>query len=205
LTRLAPPGDLLFFAVMDGHAGAQTSRLLSKALIPAVAFEMSSLINSSAQLPPKYTSTLSYLKSFFASSSSGKIYEFDGDLVYVTAALRAAFSKLDSKIINAPINLLSHIESQKDENIKPYEHPLARVTLEPAISGSCALLAMLDTSRRDMYVACTGDSRAVAGYWDQPKDGSPGWWRAEVLTEDQTGRNPTELKRCAASWGRFSS
>jgi len=46
-----------------------------------------------------------------------------------------------------------------------------------------------------MYVACTGDSRAVAGYWEEPSDGSPGYWRAEVLTEDQTGRNPNELKR----------
>jgi len=182
---------------MDGHAGAQTSRLLSKALIPAVAFEMSSLINSATPLPPKYTSAISYIKSFFA-PSSGKTYEFDADPVYVTAALRAAFSRLDSKIINAPINLLSHIESQKDDSTKPHEHPLARATLEPALAGSCALLAMLDTSRRDMYVACTGDSRAVAGYWEQPKDGSPGWWRAEVLTEDQTGRNPNELKRCAA-------
>lgn len=195
MTPLAPPGDLLFFAVMDGHAGPQTSRLLSKALIPAVAFEMSSLINSATTLPSKYTGALSYIKSFFA---PGKKYEFDADPVYVAAALRAAFSKLDSKIINAPINLLSHIESQKDESTKSYEHPLARATLEPALSGSCALLAMLDTSRRDMYIACAGDSRAVAGYWDQPKDGSPGWWRAEALTEDQTGRNPSELKRCAA-------
>ncbi|KAF8307606.1 protein serine/threonine phosphatase 2C [Clavulina sp. PMI_390] len=196
LTPLAPPGDLLFFAIMDGHAGAHTSRLLSKALIPAVAAEMSALITSTRSLPPKTTSTLSYIKSFFVSGSGkSKDYEFDKDPTYVSAALRTAFSKLDSKIINAPINLLDHIESQKDETTKPHEHPLAKATLEPAMSGSCALLAMLDTSRRDMYVACTGDSRAVAGYWDQPRDGSPGYWRAEVLSEDQTGRNPNELKR----------
>jgi len=56
------------------------------------------------------------------------------------------------------------------------------------------LLAMIDTAKDDLYVACTGDSRAVAGYWDTAEDGS-GKWRVEVLTEDQTGRNPSELKR----------
>jgi pyruvate dehydrogenase phosphatase len=180
---------------MDGHAGPETSRLLSKALIPAVAAEMSSLIKSATTLPPKTVSTLSYIKSFFTGSPRGTTYEFDADPVYVSAALRAAFSKLDSRIINAPINLLSHLEAQGDSESKYYEHPMAKDVLLPAISGSCALLAMLDTSRRDMYVACAGDSRAVAGYWDQPKDGSPGSWRVDVLTEDQTGRNLNELKR----------
>ena len=53
---------------------------------------------------------------------------------------------------------------------------------------------MLDTSNRNMYVACTGDSRAVAGVYEETEDGK-GVWRVEVLTEDQTGRNPNELKR----------
>lgn len=55
-------------------------------------------------------------------------------------------------------------------------------------------MALLDTARRDLYVACTGDCRAVAGYWDESEDGT-GTWRVEVLSEDQTGRNPNELKR----------
>lgn len=60
--------------------------------------------------------------------------------------------------------------------------------------GSCALMALLDPSRRDLYVACTGDSRAVAGIWEENDDGT-GAWRVEVLTEDQTGRNENEAKR----------
>ena len=58
-------------------------------------------------------------------------------------------------------------------------------------------MALLDPSRQDLYVACTGDSRAVAGIWEESEDGT-GNWRVEVLTEDQTGRNPNEIKRCAA-------
>ncbi len=53
---------------------------------------------------------------------------------------------------------------------------------------------MLDTSHRNLYVACLGDSRAVAGVYEETADGK-GVWRVEVLTEDQTGRNPNELKR----------
>lgn len=55
-------------------------------------------------------------------------------------------------------------------------------------------MAVLDTAHQDLYVACTGDSRAVAGFWEEREDGQ-GCWRVEVLSEDQTGRNPNELKR----------
>lgn len=55
-------------------------------------------------------------------------------------------------------------------------------------------MAIFDTVQRDLYVACTGDSRAVAGIWTEDENGH-GSWRVEVLSEDQTGRNPDELKR----------
>ena len=55
-------------------------------------------------------------------------------------------------------------------------------------------MAVFDTAHRDLYVACTGDSRAVAGVWEMSSDGK-GQWRIEVLSEDQTGRNPSELAR----------
>ncbi|KAJ8473914.1 hypothetical protein ONZ45_g16126 [Pleurotus djamor] len=64
----------------------------------------------------------------------------------------------------------------------------------PAVSGSCALLALFDTAHKNLYVACTGDSRAVAGVWE-PSEGEKGSWRVEVLSEDQTGRNPSEKQR----------
>jgi hypothetical protein len=55
-------------------------------------------------------------------------------------------------------------------------------------------MAVFDTAHRNLYVACTGDSRAVAGVWESSADGK-GQWRVEVLTEDQTGRNPSEKAR----------
>jgi serine/threonine protein phosphatase PrpC len=56
-------------------------------------------------------------------------------------------------------------------------------------------MALVDPLQRDLYVACTGDSRAVAGIWEENDDGT-GKWCVEVLTEDQTGRNENEAKRC---------
>uniref|UniRef100_V5EM05 Protein phosphatase Mg+2 or Mn+2 dependent-PPM n=1 Tax=Kalmanozyma brasiliensis (strain GHG001) TaxID=1365824 RepID=V5EM05_KALBG len=64
----------------------------------------------------------------------------------------------------------------------------------PAMSGSCALLTYIDSARQDVYVACTGDSRAVAGYWDE----ASGKWELEALSVDQTGRNLDEVKRMRA-------
>ena len=67
----------------------------------------------------------------------------------------------------------------------------AHETMLPAMSGSCALLTYVDSARGHIYVACTGDSRAVAGYWDEDKQ----HWSVEALSKDQTGRNPDEAKR----------
>ncbi|KAF8313158.1 phosphatase 2C-like domain-containing protein [Cantharellus anzutake] len=196
ISSKAPPGDLLFFAVMDGHAGPHTSRLLSRTLIPSVAFELASLISS--PLPaasPHSKLVLNYFKRFVPYLSSPQKNQIHGvDPSNVSEAIKNAFVKLDHQIINAPIGHLKRLQSQKSD-VAPHEDLMSTPLMLPAMSGSCALFALLDTARRDMYVACTGDSRAVAGYWDEPADGSPGYWRAEVLTEDQTGRNPNELKR----------
>lgn len=51
-------------------------------------------------------------------------------------------------------------------------------------------MTMFDTAHEDLYVACTGDARAVAG-----ASSSDGSWHVDVLTEDQTGRNPKEKAR----------
>lgn len=66
--------------------------------------------------------------------------------------------------------------------------------LLPALSGSCALLTYVDSARGDVYVACTGDSRAVAGWYDAATQR----WSTEQLSDDQTGRSPSELKRMRA-------
>ncbi|KAH7887537.1 phosphatase 2C-like domain-containing protein [Phlebopus sp. FC_14] len=180
------PGDWLFFTVMDGHGGPHTSRLLSKTLINAVVLQLSSLVQATQ------TSTT------FFSKPKPKLKPVIPDSHIVSLAIQSAFTKLDEELLNAPLKVLAS-NLDKDavkQKIVPdlSQHPLALTTMLPAVSGSCALLAVFDTAQRDLYVACTGDSRAVAGIWEENEDGQ-GSWRVEVLSQDQTGRNPDELKR----------
>lgn len=67
---------------------------------------------------------------------------------------------------------------------------LAAELLQPALSGSCALLSFYDSKSNLLRVACTGDSRAVLG-----RRSDSGKWAATALSEDQTGSNPNEAAR----------
>ena len=208
------PGDYLFFAVMDGHGGRETSQLLSRVLIKGVALELNSLVTNPKKEPEpsfvqKLTSSLWSSSLPFNQSTSVSHPE------RVSRAIQDAFVKLDTELINAPLQILANNldpESLKNNIPDLSKHPLAVTSMLPAISGtfsssviclpdthtqslgSCALLAVFDLAHRDLYIACTGDSRAVAGVWEKTADGN-GHWQVEVLSEDQTGRNPNELRR----------
>ena len=58
-------------------------------------------------------------------------------------------------------------------------------------------MAIFDTARQDLFVACSGDSRAVAGALRSGADGKS-VWSVDALSEDQTGRNPNEAQRYVA-------
>lgn len=76
----------------------------------------------------------------------------------------------------------------------PAANAAAMAALTPAFSGSCALLAAFDPERDVLRVACTGDSRAVLGRWDQATQS----YTAIPLSVDQTGFNEAEVARLAA-------
>ncbi|KAJ8503169.1 hypothetical protein ONZ45_g11096 [Pleurotus djamor] len=191
------PGDWLFFAVMDGHGGFNTSQLLSRILINAVSLELSSLIRKPiAPSEPGYFSRL--LPSRTSAVPTPISTPSDADPQAVSTVIQTAFTKLDNELVNAPLRVLANNMSSEAWKTKAIpdlsQHPLALQTMLPAVSGSCALLALFDTAHKNLYIACTGDSRAVAGVWE-PSEGEKGSWRVEVLSEDQTGRNPSEKQR----------
>ncbi|KAL1923635.1 uncharacterized protein VTP21DRAFT_8615 [Calcarisporiella thermophila] len=101
----------------------------------------------------------------------------------ITETIQQTFLKVDDEIVN---KAAEHVLA--DKNMTPAD---ATATLLPALSGSCAIMAYLDSETDDLFVACTGDSRAVLGV----KDGK---WKAVALSEDQTGRNESEKKRMQA-------
>ncbi|CAO3573991.1 unnamed protein product [Mortierella alpina] len=108
------------------------------------------------------------------------------DVMAVMEAIENGFLKLDDRIVNETVQKVLEFPSR----------PLACSSLLPAISGSCALLAYVDTKEKDLYVACTGDSRAVLGVCEPSATDKGGHsWKAVPLSFDQTGRNRWEVRR----------
>ncbi|KAF9580067.1 hypothetical protein BGW38_003434 [Lunasporangiospora selenospora] len=108
------------------------------------------------------------------------------DVLAVMEAIENGFLTLDHRIVHETVQKVLEFPSR----------PLACSSLLPAISGSCALMAYIDTKERDLYVACVGDSRAVLGV-REPSETKPGQynWRAMPLSSDQTGRSKSEVRR----------
>lgn len=136
------------------------------------------------------------------------IQDLDQDDQIVKKAIENAFIKLDEEIVNRPIKMLKEFEDRNRKNgsnsnnligfqnqeLTP-EQTASLQALLPALSGSCALLAYIDTARSKVHVACTGDSRAVMGVWNPSANGGKGQWHGELLSDDQEGLNPKEVER----------
>ncbi|KAJ3112931.1 hypothetical protein HDU96_003999 [Phlyctochytrium bullatum] len=97
----------------------------------------------------------------------------------VEGALKDAFKQLDRDIINGGIEVASKSLAKADQ---------ARENFRTAISGACALVAYFEGN--DLYVCCTGDSRAVLGTLTPN-----GQYIAKELSADQTVKNPQEYSR----------
>lgn len=189
--------------------GWQTSRLISEKLVQYVARELNNVFKSTEDYQRLRLGSLSDKSKSEDTSSLGflarlvraggltrdktgqlKFADLDADPDIIAAALKTAFRKLDDEITQAPIQELAKIKKQPGKPVS--EQSLQK--LLPALSGSCALLSYIDTARNKIHVACTGDSRAVMGTWDE----EAGKWKVDVLTEDQTGRNLKEVARMQA-------
>jgi pyruvate dehydrogenase phosphatase len=98
----------------------------------------------------------------------------------IEAAIKTGFTNLDNEIVHKSV----------EKVFKGGSKSVAAELLQPALSGSCALLSFYDSRSKLLRVACTGDSRAVLGRRSQS-----GKWTATALSEDQTGGNPNEAAR----------
>lgn len=135
-TSSDPARSLLFYAVMDGHAGFHTSRLLSHVLIPAVALELTSLARDSrasikTSIPDIFKSLI------FSSSLSRADAPQEGHVEKVSQAIERAFRNLDFEIVNGPLRVLSANVSKLDKtNIPDLSQDLmAEASMLPALSG----------------------------------------------------------------------
>ena len=136
------PGDYLFFTVMDGHSGYQTSRLLSRILIKAVALELSALTAESNPRPQ--LGLYGRLQSLLGSTRPQSLTcPLDADPHRVSLAIQDAFTKLDTELIQAPIRILANNLDEESRNMKKVpdlsKHPLALTSMLPALSGTVSL------------------------------------------------------------------
>ncbi|KAJ3211082.1 hypothetical protein HDU67_004790 [Dinochytrium kinnereticum] len=97
----------------------------------------------------------------------------------VESALKSAFQNMDADIIGGAIDFAPD-NLPLDTRIK--------TNLRSALAGSCALVAYIEGN--DVYVSCTGDSRAVLG-----SRTSDGRFTYVDLSADQTVKNPNEYAR----------
>ena len=136
------PGDYLFFAVMDGHSGYETSQLLSRILIKAVALELSAL-TAESNSPPQL-GLAGRLQSLLWSTRPQSIpCPLDADPHRVSLAIQDAFTKLDTELIQTPIRILANSVDEESRKMKKIpdlsKHPLALTSMTPAVSGNVSL------------------------------------------------------------------
>ncbi|ORX94005.1 protein serine/threonine phosphatase 2C [Basidiobolus meristosporus CBS 931.73] len=97
----------------------------------------------------------------------------------VNEAIDKTFVQLDEEIVKGAL----------EKMVQDPEKAVARY-LPEALSGSCALVACLDTENGEIHVACTGDSRALLG-----RRSASGTFEAVPLSIDQTAKNEKERQR----------
>ncbi|KAG8803343.1 hypothetical protein FS842_006581 [Serendipita sp. 407] len=174
---------IIVAAVADGHSGPFTSAWLKGRLSNLT---MLSLLNSGGfgvkdPLKEVETSPITLPPKFKLDSNR------------MSTLIKTAWEVVDDIIT---WRIPRELNGQDIRNEKVLETLGARFgdQILPAYSGACALAAIVDTEEQEMWVACTGDCRAVAGFWDEKPDGS-GVWRVDVLSEDQTAESPKEVAR----------
>jgi pyruvate dehydrogenase phosphatase len=150
-TSSDPARNLLFYAVMDGHAGFHTSRLLKEVLIPAVSLELDDLASGKCDASTKSSSSvLDILKYPFSSKSLPRSDAPEiGQVEKVSQAIQRAFFNLDFEIVNGPLRVLAANVSKLDKTDVPdlSQHPMGEASMMPALSGMSHTCFNAPTSR----------------------------------------------------------
>lgn len=143
----------------DGHGGWECALLVQEYLTSYVAYEVEAAVGPD-ELPLDHKLTPD---------------EHHKRRDLVDKAIVRAFDRLDADLLNGSLILPGA------------ENAALRDQMRSSFAGSCALLAFIDG--RDLYVACTGDARAVLGRKQK-------WgYETVALSQDQTTRNPEEYRR----------
>ncbi|WVQ79005.1 hypothetical protein IAT38_001097 [Cryptococcus sp. DSM 104549] len=181
---------LMFFSVFDGMGGNTYSDLISKTLHPCLALTLARLRGGGCpgmldRITPEDVGDE------FASVDTDTIapvYETN----FISAALSSTFTALDNAFLDAPLQALRGlITTPSLSPFLPDISPISFLYGKPEGAGCTACTVVVDEEEDRMWVAHVGDSRAVAGWYNEEE----GTWRCDVLTEDHSGDNPAEAAR----------
>ncbi|KAJ3416460.1 hypothetical protein HDV05_001618 [Chytridiales sp. JEL 0842] len=167
----------MLFGVFDGHGGTECATIVSSLLPSYVASALS-------KLPAPTT---------IPTNASEDVVDPTRKSL-ISKALQDAFTKLDADIINGAVDvhvppLMNFVGAEAGVNTRvANEDHRIRSHLRVVLAGSCALVCYVEG--RDLYVACTGDSRAVLG-----RRAASGVFEALDLSADQTVKNAEEYGR----------
>ncbi|KAJ2351219.1 [Pyruvate dehydrogenase [acetyl-transferring]]-phosphatase 1, mitochondrial [Coemansia erecta] len=163
------------FSVFDGHAGYMCAEQLSMRLAPMLNDSLdivAKLVKKSGPADEATNALVSTVRDLERESG----IEWDK----VPLALTATFIRMDHELVNGALAEFRRLQDMATMD----------KLLGPAVSGSCGLVAVVDTEANEVVVGNTGDSRALLGV--RLKDGR---WKAVRLSEDQTAKNNNEVSR----------
>ncbi|KAJ2159143.1 [Pyruvate dehydrogenase [acetyl-transferring]]-phosphatase 1, mitochondrial [Coemansia sp. RSA 552] len=168
------------FSVFDGHAGFMCAEQLSMRLAPMLNESLGIIQTLKSDGGSEQGSGAKSKELVTTIKQLEKQSGIDWDKVPL--ALTATFVRMDNELVHGALDEFRRVQD------------MGRMDklLGPAVSGSCGLVAVVDTDAREVVVGNTGDSRALLGV--RLKDGR---WKAVRLSEDQTAQNQKEYTRLA--------
>lgn len=204
----ADAASVKLFSVIDGHGGTGMADALTEKLHPAIALSLRCAIaggtvrhNDPLSAMRKCSQgALDFLSSYQHFECTGVAAAPQHALTsginpsreVISEALSAAYTNLDYEVCAKPLQEM--LARWSGDKVDYKDGPAS------AIQGACAVSVMVDEDSQNVYVAHSGDTRAVAGYWIPAHTGPwgthfEGGWRCEVLTADHTAQNPNEIER----------
>ncbi|KAI8908369.1 phosphatase 2C-like domain-containing protein [Gorgonomyces haynaldii] len=133
-----------------------------------------------------------YLASYIQHRMQMPVQEGMSRREHISSALRTAFMELDQDILQGVIH------KKVPEPWSLFGHSFEKIeaiaeNIRAALAGSCALVAYCEG--KDVYVACTGDSRALVGKSRGFERDGKIMYEGVPLSVDQTLKNPAEYMR----------
>ncbi|KAJ1989892.1 hypothetical protein GGI25_000002 [Coemansia spiralis] len=172
--------SLYMFGLYDGHVGRWCAEQVAARIGP--------MLDTSLEIIDQMANSIAVSKTTSDNSSLQAIisrlqHEEGLNWDHMSLALTATFLSLDHELVFGAL-----AKYRKLQDITKMEELLG-----PALSGSCGIVAVVDTKANEVVVANAGDSRAILGM--RLNDGS---WKAVRLSEDQTCTNENELMRLSS-------